>query len=156
MRDNRAILAAYETLQKGRPVSVRDGDSRLGSKHNRRNRSFIRVAYADREVVFYPVKLWAAIVGVSSVTLRHWLNRQIIAAYKMHGMYVMCRAELHALKAVVAKWYGTRDLHNAIEPAFQHDLKQALAEVRFALDTFKRGLPMTPAQQTLIEPSLKD
>lgn len=156
MRDHRNILAAYETLQKGRPQAVRDDDSRIGSKHNRRNRGFVRVDYAGREVIFYPAKFWPSIVGVSVVTLRNWLNRSIIVTFKMHGMNVMCKAELHALKAVVARWYNSRDMHNAIEPAFQADLKKALAEVRFALDTFKRGLPMTHAQTTLIEPSTKD
>lgn len=95
-------------------------------------------------------------IGVSIVTLRNWLNKRIIVAYQMHGMHVMCKAELHSLKLVVARWYSSRDMHNAIEPAFQADLKNALAEVRLALDTLKRHLPMTAAQLTLIEPSLKD
>lgn len=156
MRDHRNILAAYETLQKGRPGAVRDGDSRIGSKHNRRNRGFVRVDYAGREVIFYPTKFWPSVVGVSTVTLRNWMNRSIIVAQQMHGMPVMCKAELHALKLVVARWYGSRDMHNAIEEAFQADLKKALADVRFALDTFKRRLPMTQLHTDLIAPSLKD
>jgi hypothetical protein len=156
VRDHSAILAAYETLQKGRPQAVRDGDSRVGSKHNRRNRGFVRVDYAGREIHFYPTKFWPSVVGVSVVTLRNWLNRSIIVAYQMHNMDVMCKAELHALKGVVARWYSSRDMHNAIEPAFQDDLKKALAEVRLALDTLKRKLPMSAAQTDLLAPSLKD
>jgi hypothetical protein len=84
------------------------------------------------------------------------MKRGIITAYVMHDMPVMCKAELHALKVVVARWYGTRDMHNAIEAAFQNDLKEALAQVRFALDTLKRRLPMSPQQRQLLTPSIKD
>ena len=156
MRDHSAILAAYETLQKGRPQAVRDGDSRVGSKHNRRNRGFVRVDYAGHEIHFYPTKFWPSKIGVSVVTVRNWLNKHIIVAYQMHGMNVMCKAELHSLKLVVARWYSSRDMHNAIEPAFQADLKKALAEVRLALDTLKRGLPMSHTQLNLLEPSIKE
>lgn len=156
MRDNKAILAAYETLQKGVPKALMEGDNRYGSKHDRHNRGFVRVKYAGTEILFYPKKFWPSVVGVSIVTLRNWINRGIITTYVMHGMHVMCKAEMHALKNVVAKWYSSRDMHNAIEAEFQADLKDALAKVRLALDTFKRRLPMTTDQQALIQPSIKE
>ena len=116
----------------------------------------MRVTYADREITFYPTKVWPSIVGVSIVTLRNWLNRGYISAYTMHEMHVMCHAELYALKAVRAKWHSSRDMHNAIEPEFRAELRESLAEVRLALDTFKRRLPMSPSMLALLQPSLKE
>jgi hypothetical protein len=152
VRDNRAVLAAYETLEKGIPKELRSGDSRVGSTHNRRGRGFVRVLYAGHEIKFYPIKVWPSVVGVSVVTLRNWINKRIIAAYEMHGMHVMCKAEMRALKVVVQKWYATRDMHNAIEPEFQRDLRGALAEIRLALDSLKRNLPMTQRMLDILSP----
>ena len=148
MRDHRHIIAAG--------AIHRSDDRRVGSTHDRHNRGFIREQYADSEIMFWPVKFWPAIVGVSSVTLRNWLNKGVISAYEKHGMKVMTKAEMATLKNVVAKWYNTRDMHNAIEPEFKADLRNALSEVRLALDTYRKRMTMTPHQTLLLEPSIKE
>jgi hypothetical protein len=109
--------------------------------------------HKDREIVFFPVKEWPATVHVTQMTLRNWLNKGVIVARRMYDMHVMCRAELHALRDVVKKWHKTRDLHNAIEPEFRAEMQEALAEVRLALDTYRRSLPVTDRQLQILSPS---
>lgn len=155
MRDHRHILAAHEKLSAKPPPRSAD-DNRVGSTYNRRGRGIIREQYRGVEIVFYPPKFWPAIVGVSIVTLRNWLNREIIVTQEKYGMHVMCMTELHALKECVAKWYKTRDMHNAIEPEFRDDLRAHLQEARIALETFRRNLPLSPRMRTLLTPDIKD
>lgn len=106
--------------------------------------------------MYYPPKFWPAVVGVSLVTLRNWLKKGIFVTEEKYGMHILCMTELHALKKVVAAWYKTRDMHNAIEPEFQADIKRSLQEARIALETFRRNLPLSLSQRQLIVYDIKD
>jgi hypothetical protein len=143
-------LAHEHVRRESRP---KDGDKRFGAEHKRYSRSFVRIQHADREIVFFPIKEWPSTVHVTQMTLRNWLNKGVIAARRVYDMHVMCRAEMHALRDVVKKWHSTRDLHNALEPEFRAEMREALAEVRLALDTYRRQLPVSDRQLALLRPS---
>jgi hypothetical protein len=151
----KARLSAYEQLAKGRAKELREADGRHSAHHKRFRRGFVRVAYGPYEIKFHPIKEWSRYVSVTSMTFRNWLKRDIIRAVYMHDMPVMCVAELLALKAVVLKWHNSRDIHNAIEPAFRAELNEALTKVRLALDSLKRNCHIDDHQRALLEPSLE-
>jgi hypothetical protein len=140
-------LAAYAQMNH---AAREPHDKRVGSKHDRRSRGFVSQMIGGMYIKFYPLKHWPATVGVTSMTLRNWLVQNIITAYTMHRMHVMCEAEMAALRDVVQRWYSSRDLHNAIEPAFRQEMREALAEVRLALDTAKLNRTLTERQQHLL------
>jgi hypothetical protein len=129
-------------------------DGRCDADHTRFYRGFVDVDYGGRLIRFYPLKRWVPVVRVVDQTLRTWLAQRIISAYVMFGMPVMCRAEMEALAAVAAQ-HNVSKRANTTE-AFVKDAKAVLAEVRLALDSFKRGFALTERQSTLIAPSLNE
>jgi hypothetical protein len=117
------------------------------------NRSFIRVQYGPHTVVFYPLKEWVAVVGVSNPTLRSWLKARVITAYIMHRMPVMCKAEIHALRKAIDEC-GFHRKQLTFDATFPPTAMRLLTEVRTALDKVKRNMPLTENERLLILPSL--
>lgn len=148
----RAQLKVYE--QANKPVGDKP-DARVGSTHDRHARSFVRVPYGRFTVYFYPLKNWPALVGVTNQTLRTWIQRKVITAYTMHRMYVMCRAELEALRKQVLKHRMSTMKHTEITEQMRLDCQTALMQVRIALDTLKNpALTLAEEQRALLQPSL--
>lgn len=154
MRDNRHILRAHETLRAEARTPTTDG--RVGSTHDRHNRSFVCVDYRGTAVLFYPIKRWPATLGVSVVTLRLWLKRGVITAMTKHNMHVMCLAELKALAHVIAAWYTEHSQHQEIDPRFRVAAYASLLVVRTALDRVQRGHALSAAEHTALSPSFEE
>lgn len=149
---SKAALALY--TRSSRTTSRED--RRVGAKHDRHARSFIRKQYGDHTIRFYPLKEWPRVVGVTNKTLRTWLQQRVLSAYTMHRMYVMCLAEQMALAAVVRRHHQVTR-HGEITPEFTKDVADTLREVRLALDVL--GSPkhkLSEAQYALVLPSIND
>lgn len=147
---SKAQLALYQ--QRGSNSS----DKRVGAKHKRYYRGFVRRTYGTHTIKFYPLKLWPKIVGVNNQTLRTWMKLEILRAHVWHQMPVMCLAEQHALAKVVQN-HHMHTKHGVITDAFRAEVSESLLEVRLALDTLSReDLSLTERQRMLLSPSLND
>lgn len=131
-------------------------DKRVGAKHKRYYRGFVRRTYGTHTIKFYPLKLWPKIVGVNNQTLRTWMKLEILSANIWHQMPVMCLAEQHALAEVVKK-HHMHTKHGEITDDFKREVYDNLMEVRIALDTLARpDLDLTERHRMILSPSLQD
>ncbi len=112
--------------------------------------------YGQHLIRFYPLKNCLRLTGLTNQTLRTWIKERVITCYKMHRMWVMCKAEQDALGAVVRKHHADTK-HGVITPALRRDAIEALTAVRIALDTLARPkLELSEEQRQLIQISLQD
>lgn len=137
-----------------RKMTTATEDRRFGSEHSRFYRGFVDADYVQSVIRFYPLKRWVPVVGVVDATLRCWLAQRIITAYVMFGMPVMCKAEMVALRDV-AKQHNVSNRANTSQ-VFIDDARNALQEVRLALDSYKRKFVLTDRQRMLIAPSVNE
>ena len=151
-----SLTPAQLKLYQERSASKLSGDdSRLGAKHDRMYRGFIKKPVGKYVFKYYPLKLWPPVVGLTNQALRYWLRDGIITATKEHRMYVMCLAEQKALASVLRGHRYTK--HSEITSELVKDLQDALRAVRAAIEILSRAArPLTPAELTLLQVSIND
>lgn len=107
-------------------------------------------------VKYWPLKSCPNDCGVTQMTLRTWIKHQIIVVPKMYRMWVMTRAEMHAIGRAVRKHRPGKTRHNQLDPAFLVELATNLAVVRYALSKLQKRMTLTEEELTMLQPSLQE
>lgn len=148
----RTHLSLYQQATKhGGNVS----DGRRKAHHQRYARSFVCVTMGTHTIKYWPLKSCPNICGVTQMTLRTWIKHHIINLEKMHRMWVMTRAEMHAIGRAVKKHRAGTTRHNQLSEAFLEDLASNLAAVRYALSKLQKRTQLTEEELRIMQPSLQ-